>query len=93
VLRAPAEHARLDAGVNLLRRHSPGGCIPEIGCGEALLQRRLAPDDDRSFVGVDISDGAIARARVFADARVRYVVAFFRGDHKDSGGEHCGLAG
>ena len=46
-----------------------------IGCGEALLQRRLAPGDYQRLVGVDISDVAINRARVFADDRVRYLVA------------------
>ena len=47
----------------------------EIGCGEALLQRRLVPNDYRRLVGVDISDVAINRAQVFADNRVRYLVA------------------
>lgn len=47
----------------------------EIGCGEALLQRRLAPSDYQRFVGVDISEVAINRAQAFAENRVRYLVA------------------
>jgi len=74
-LKAPAENARIDACVALLRRHAPGGRLLEIGCGEALLQRRLASTDYRRLVGVDISDVAINRAQVFADERVRYLVA------------------
>jgi SAM-dependent methyltransferase len=74
-LKAAVENARLDACVALLCRHAPGGRLLEIGCGEALLQRRLAPDDYQSLVGVDISEVAVARARAFADHRARYLVA------------------
>ena len=78
MLKAPGEHARFDACITLLRRHAAGGSLLEIGCGEALLQRRLAPEDYRRFVGVDISDVAITRAQAFADHRVRYLVADMR---------------
>ena len=75
VLKSPVENARFEACIALLRRHAAGGRLLEIGCGEALLQRRLAPSDYQRLVGVDISDVAIQRARVFADDRVRYLVA------------------
>ena len=75
VLKAPIENARFDACIALLRRHAAGGRLLEIGCGEALLQRRLAPGDYQRLVGVDISDVAISRAQAFADNRVRYLVA------------------
>lgn len=75
VLKAPVENARFDACIALLRRHVAGGRLLEIGCGEALLQRRLAPGDFQRLVGVDISDVAISRARDFADHRVRYLAA------------------
>ncbi|MBI4623750.1 MAG: class I SAM-dependent methyltransferase [Verrucomicrobia bacterium] len=75
VLKAPAEYARFDACIALLRRHAAGGRLLEIGCGEALLQRRLAPGDYQRLVGVDISAVAIGRAQAFADHRVRYLVA------------------
>jgi ubiquinone/menaquinone biosynthesis C-methylase UbiE len=74
-LKGPREHARLDACAALVRRHARGGRLLEIGCGEALLQRHLAPSDYGQLVGVDLSDVAIRRAQAFADDRVRYVVA------------------
>ena len=77
-LKAPVENARLDACVALVRRHAPGGRLLEIGCGEALLQRRLASDDYRRLVGVDLSEVAISRAQVFANSRVSYLVADMR---------------
>ena len=78
-LKAPVENARLDACVALLRRYAPGGRLLEIGCGEALLQRRLVPSDYRRLVGVDISAVAILRAQVVADNRGRYLVADMQG--------------
>lgn len=80
VLKTPHETARLDACAALLRRHAPGGRLLEIGCGEALLQQRLAPGDFQRFVGVDIAEVAISRARTFAqgDPRVTYLVADMR---------------
>lgn len=75
VLKAPVEDARFDACITLLRRHVRGGRLLEIGCGEALLQRRLVSADYQRLVGVDVSDVAISRAQAFADHRVRYLVA------------------
>ncbi|MBS0630938.1 MAG: class I SAM-dependent methyltransferase [Verrucomicrobia bacterium] len=79
-LKAPQEAARLDACATLLRRHVPGGRLLEIGCGEALLQQRLASGDFSRFVGVDISAVAIERARVITanDPRVTYLTADMR---------------
>ena len=74
-LKIPAEQARFDATARLIIRHAPGGRILEIGCGEALLQQRLAPADYQSWTGVDISAVAIARTRAFNSERVRYVAA------------------
>lgn len=78
-LKAPTETARLDACVTLLRRHVPAGRWLEIGCGEALLQQRLAPNDYQRLVGVDISAVAIARAQSLAGPRERYLRADMRG--------------
>lgn len=74
-LKTPAEQARFDATARLLTRYVPSGHVLEIGCGEALLQQRLTPDDYRSWLGADISTVAIARAQAFANERVQYVVA------------------
>lgn len=74
-LKSPTEQARFDACASFLRRHAPAGRVLEIGCGEALLQQRLAPTDYASWLGADISAVAIAHAQKFATERVRYVVA------------------
>ncbi len=71
-LKNPVEHARLTACAGLLRLHTPGGHVLEIGCGEAILLRHLDPGDYASWLGVDISDVAIARARQFASERARF---------------------
>jgi 2-polyprenyl-3-methyl-5-hydroxy-6-metoxy-1,4-benzoquinol methylase len=77
-LKSPREHMRLDACVEMIRRHAAGGDLLEIGCGEALLQQRLNPGDYRRFVGTDISAVAVGRAQAFANERVSYLVADMR---------------
>ncbi|HET7535253.1 MAG TPA: class I SAM-dependent methyltransferase, partial [Candidatus Didemnitutus sp.] len=77
-LKDPIEHARLIACANLLRRHAPNGDVLEIGCGEAILLRQLTADDYRSWLGVDISDVAVAAAQSFAGERVRFVAGDMR---------------
>jgi SAM-dependent methyltransferase len=72
-LKNPVETARLIACAGLLRLHSPGGRVLEIGCGEAILLRHLDPGDYASWLGVDISDVAIARAQAFSSNRARFV--------------------
>ncbi|MDP1581366.1 MAG: class I SAM-dependent methyltransferase [Candidatus Didemnitutus sp.] len=74
-LKASPEEARLEATAHLLRRHVPAGRVLEIGCGEALLQQRLRPEDYREWLGVDISEVAIQRAQAFAGPNVRYLAA------------------
>jgi SAM-dependent methyltransferase len=71
-LKSPAELARLDACADLLRCHANGGCILEIGSGEGLLQRQLQPNDYASWLGIDVSGVAVARAQEFAGDRVHY---------------------
>lgn len=74
-LKAPAERVRFAACADLLRRHARGGDVLEIGSGEALLQQHLQPEEYASWLGVDLSEVAIARAQTFASERVRYVAA------------------
>lgn len=69
------EHARHDTTARLLQQHVPPGRVLEIGCGEAILQQRLPPSAYREWIGVDLSEVAIARAQAFATERVHYVVA------------------
>jgi 2-polyprenyl-3-methyl-5-hydroxy-6-metoxy-1,4-benzoquinol methylase len=74
-LKDASEQARFVACANLLRRHAPGGNVLEIGSGEALLQRHLKPEEYASWLGIDLSEVAVARAQAFAGARGRYVAA------------------
>lgn len=74
-LRAAPEQARFAAGARLLHRHTRGGCVLELGCGEGLLQAHVAPDDHTRWVGVDLSEVAVAAARARANNLTRYVAA------------------
>ena len=67
------EEPRLDAVVRMLRKYCPQARILEIGCGEALLQRRLAPNDFSRLVGIDLSDVVIEQAQKFASPNVTYL--------------------
>jgi 2-polyprenyl-3-methyl-5-hydroxy-6-metoxy-1,4-benzoquinol methylase len=44
----------------------PRGAVLDVGCGEGLLQRRLAPHYER-YVGIDLSSEAIRRAEQKSD--------------------------
>lgn len=49
--------------------------VLDVGCGEGLLTRRLAPEATESVVGVDLSPDVVGRARAQADSPLlRYVV-------------------
>jgi SAM-dependent methyltransferase len=69
------EQSRIAATAAFLRRHAPGGSVLEIGCGEALLQRELGANPYARWIGVDISEIAVARAQAFAGPTVSYVLA------------------
>ncbi len=71
-LKDPAEEPRLDAVAMMLRKHAPHARVLEIGCGEALLQRRLSATDYTRWAGIDLSDVAIARSQQYAGSGVTY---------------------
>lgn len=51
----------------------PWGTVLDVGCGDGLLTRRLAPFADR-VTGVDVSPAMVDRCRALADApHLRYV--------------------
>lgn len=54
---------RLEAAAALLAPHLPGRRVVELGCGSGLLAERLLALGAASYQGVDLSDGAIVRAR------------------------------
>ena len=61
-LRSDLEHERFDAVVRRLKEFNRPGKILEVGCGEALLLKRLDPSSYTFFMGIDISEVAISRA-------------------------------
>jgi 2-polyprenyl-3-methyl-5-hydroxy-6-metoxy-1,4-benzoquinol methylase len=77
-LKDPAEEPRLDAVVTMLRKHSPHARVLEIGCGEALIQRRMTPADYTRWVGVDLSDVVIEQAQKYAGPNVTYAAGDMR---------------
>ena len=56
-----------------LRHFRPDAAVLDIGCGEGVLQRLLAPDGYRCYVGIDLSERAIETARAQADDRCQFV--------------------
>lgn len=74
-LHSQPEQARFDACAALLRQHAAGGRVLELGCGEGILQSRLAADGYARWLGVDLSEVAIARAQTQAGRYSKYVAA------------------
>ena len=54
------EARRLRAVAELVHRHAPGAAVLDVGCGEGLLREHLG--SAVSYVGIDLSREAIARA-------------------------------
>jgi 2-polyprenyl-3-methyl-5-hydroxy-6-metoxy-1,4-benzoquinol methylase len=53
----------------------PGGTVLDVGCGEGILQQKLKPFAYRYYVGIDISEIAIASAMTHADDRSTFIRA------------------
>lgn len=84
-LRNVEELPRFSVIAGYCHHFKPGGNILEIGCGEGLLQERLCSDRYSRFLGVDISENAIARAASKRSEYVEFVVedaSTFRTDHR-----------
>lgn len=71
-LSGPLESHRNAVLAGCLARHAPDASILEIGCGTGALRRALRADGYRSYLGVDLSDAALARARETADPRCSF---------------------
>ena len=59
----------------LLHRWRPAGSVLDVGCGEGVLWDHLRPLGCSRYVGIDLSQEAIARAGGRADAHARFVAA------------------
>jgi SAM-dependent methyltransferase len=71
----PDEMARYSLIAGYLRQLSPGGSVLDLGCGEGILCRHLAPPGSARYTGVDLSEEAIARAAELADETTAFVAA------------------
>jgi len=69
------EAARYEVIAGFLARLRPGGSVLDVGCGEAILRDWLRPLGYAAYVGVDLSEAALAAARRGAEARDRLVAA------------------
>jgi 2-polyprenyl-6-hydroxyphenyl methylase/3-demethylubiquinone-9 3-methyltransferase len=74
-LDAPAERGHYLAVADCLRRYAPLPAILDAGCGHGRLLELLPPGSFRSYLGIDFSGEAIARASRLETARARFRVA------------------
>ena len=70
-----AELSRYSVIVGYARFLRPGGSILDLGCGEGILQQRLGVESYSAYLGVDISQTAIERARARSDASTSFACA------------------
>jgi len=59
--------------VGYIQYFKPTGSILDIGCGEGILQARLTACGYSRYVGIDISDAAIQKARLREDAQTVFL--------------------
>jgi 2-polyprenyl-3-methyl-5-hydroxy-6-metoxy-1,4-benzoquinol methylase len=69
------EAARFQAVIKLITDNYPSPSILEIGCGKALMLQHMKATDYSNFVGVDLSEVAIAYASKYNTERVQFVSA------------------
>lgn len=72
-----ARYAVIAAFVNRL---APGGAVLDVGCGEGLLVDALRPHGYRKYLGVDVSEAAIAQAAPRIDANTVFAAADAEGE-------------
>jgi 2-polyprenyl-3-methyl-5-hydroxy-6-metoxy-1,4-benzoquinol methylase len=70
-----SELARYSVVIGYCHYFKPAGAILDIGCGEGILQERLAPYSYSRYVGVDFSKTAISRAADKQDEKTCFVMA------------------
>ena len=58
---------RLDIAADLLRPHLGGKVLLDVGCGSGLLFQRLLDAGAKHFIGIDLAESAIVKARELAE--------------------------
>jgi len=69
------ELGRYSAIVGYFSFLKPRGSVLDVGCGEGILQQKLAPFCYRRYLGIDISETAIATAMKRANDRATFLCA------------------
>lgn len=72
-----ARYAVIAAFVNRL---APSGAVLDVGCGEGLLVDALRPHGYRRYLGIDVSDAAIAQAAPRTDASTTFAATDAEGE-------------
>ena len=67
------EVSRYSVIVGYIQYFKPAGSILDVGCGAGILQERLTAFVYARYVGLDISDPAIQRARLREDAKTFFI--------------------
>lgn len=57
-----------------LQYFGPDVEVVDVGCGQGLLRRRVAPDSFTGYVGIDPTPAAIAMAKKLEDERTSFLV-------------------
>jgi SAM-dependent methyltransferase len=78
------DHTEGDCVYECLEKYAKNGSILDLGCGPGNTANEMAPSVYQSYVGVDISEAALAKARkrTIEDGRVNKNT-FVRGDFVD----------
>ncbi len=74
-LEEPGELARYAVVAGAIRRLAPGGAVLDVGCGEGVLADHLEPGGCRRYLGIDLSETAVAAALRRAGPDTRFAVA------------------
>jgi SAM-dependent methyltransferase len=67
------ELARYGVIAVFVQRLARGGAVLDVGCGEGLLVDQLRPYGYRRYLGVDVSEAAVAQAAARVDATTAFV--------------------
>ncbi len=70
-----SELARFSVLAGYICHLKPGGTVLDTGCGQGVLLRRLPVSCYSRYVGIDVSDSAIAAAREHGNERSTFLAA------------------